>query len=75
MSSGTVWSDYARAYKAIFDAAQGIASVTTDVTKLEFTWNPDGSLATLKAKRGDIVLYTLIFEWNPDGTLKSISRT
>jgi len=69
------WSDYARAYKAIFDATQAIASVTTDLTKLEFTWNPDGTLATLKAHKGAKLLYTLSFSWNADGTLESVSRS
>jgi len=70
-----VWSRYDEAYKAIFDAAQAIASVKTDLTKLEFTWNADGTLNTLKAYRGSEVLYTLIFAWNADGTLQSMARS
>jgi len=69
------WSDYAKAYKAIFDATQAIASVTTDLTKLEFTWNADGTLATLKAYKVAILLYTLTFTWNADGTLQSVTRS
>ncbi len=69
-----VWSNYAQAYKAIFDAAQSIASITTELTKLEFTWNADGTLETLRAYKGGEILYTLSFDWNADGTLKSISR-
>jgi len=69
------WSDYGRAYKAIFDAAQTIGSVVTDLTKLEFTWNANGILQTLKAYKGETLIYTLTFDWNPDGTLRSISRT
>jgi len=70
-----VWSNYAQAYRAIFDAAQDIASVTTDLTKLEFTWNPNGTLQKSKVYKGETLLYTLTFEWNADGTLKSISRS
>jgi len=69
------WSDYAKAYKAIFDATQAIASVSTDLSKLELTWNPDGTLATLKAFKGAELLYTLTFTWNADGTLQSTSRS
>jgi hypothetical protein len=69
------WSRYDEAYKAIYDATQAIASVSTSITKLEFTWNQDGTLNTLKAFKGTDTLYTLIIEWNADGTLKSISRS
>ncbi len=69
------WSHYDEAYKAIFDAAQALASVKTDLTKLEFTWNADGTLATLKAFKGSEVLYTLAFAWNADGTLQSVTRS
>lgn len=72
---GIVWSNYAQAYKAIFDATQAIASIKTDLTELDFTWNADGTLATLKAYKGEALLYTLTFEWNMDGTLKSVTRT
>jgi len=75
MSANTVWSNYAQAYKTIFDAAQAIASVITDLTKLEFTWNADGTLATLKAYKSENLIYTLTFAWNPYGTLQSISRS
>jgi len=63
------------AYKAIFDASQAIASVETDLTKLEFSWNVDGTLQTLKAYKGSEVVYTLTFDWNPDNTLQSITRS
>jgi len=69
------WGQYERAYKAIFDATQAIASVITDLTKLEFTWNVNGTVATLKAYKGAELLYTLAFTWNADGTLQSISRS
>lgn len=68
------WSDYGAAYKYIFDAMQAIASLETDLTKLEFSWNADGTLATLKAFKGSEALYTLSFTWNADGTLQSITR-
>ena len=69
------WSDYGRSYRAIFDATQAIASVKTDLTKLEFEWNENGTLKTLKAHKNATLLFTLIFDWNADGTLKSISRS
>ena len=72
---GVKWSHYDEAYRAIFDAAQALASVKTDLTRLEFTWNPDGTLNTLKAYKGSEALYTLIFAWNTDGTLQSITRS
>jgi len=45
------------------------------ITKHDFSWNPDGSLAVLKAYDGADLLFTLAFTWNPDGTLKEVSRS
>jgi len=45
------------------------------ITKQEFTWNPDGTIATLKAYDGEELLFTLSFTWNADGTLKEVSRS
>jgi len=72
---GVRWNHYDEAYKAIFDAAQAISSVKTDLTKLEFTWNADGNLNTLTAKKGTETLFTLTFAWNADGALQSITRS
>jgi len=73
--SGVRWGVQPDANKAIFDAIQGIASLTTDLTKLEFEWNADGSVKTLKAYKATDLLYTLSFAWNPDGTLQSVTRS
>ena len=45
------------------------------ITKHAFTWNPDGTLATLKAYDGETLLFTLSFAWNPDGSLEEVSRS
>jgi len=45
------------------------------ITKQAFTWNPDGTLATLKMYDGETLLFTLSFSWNPDGTLKEVARS
>ena len=46
------------------------------ILKLAFTWNPDGTVATIKFyNENNKLLFTLNFSWNPDGTLREVSRT
>jgi hypothetical protein len=45
------------------------------VSKHSFTWNVDGTLATLSAYDGAELLFTLAFSWNVDGSLKDVSRS
>jgi hypothetical protein len=45
------------------------------ITKIEYTWNADDTLATLKAYEGVTLLFTLTYSWNEDKTLKEIVRT
>jgi hypothetical protein len=45
------------------------------ITKFTFTWNPDGTLQTLKFYDGSELLFTLTFTWNADGTLVQVERT
>jgi len=46
------------------------------IRKLVFTWNPDGTVATIKFYgENDELLFTLTFSWNADGTLQSVART
>jgi hypothetical protein len=45
------------------------------ITKFAFTWNPDGTLQTLKFYDGSELLFTLTFTWNADETLKEVERT
>ena len=68
---------YEEAFRAIHSALYGLMAPSPGqkITKLEFTWNVDSSLATLKAYDGDVLLFTLNFSWNVDGTLKEVSRT
>jgi hypothetical protein len=72
------WSQYDTAYKRIHDAIiSSIVSPPTGkkITKNAFTWNTDGTLATLRAYDGNDLLFTLTFTWNPDCALKEISRS
>jgi len=74
----TPWGNYGEAYKAIHDAIIGSLAAAPEgkkITKNAFTWNPDGTLATLKAYDGAELLFTLTFTWNPDGTLQQVART
>jgi len=73
-----IWGRYEQAYEAIHNAI--LSSLTSapegkKVTRIEFEWNTDKSLKTLKAFQNDELLFTLNFTWNPDGTLRIISRT
>jgi hypothetical protein len=46
------------------------------IAKLVFTWNSDGTVATIKAYDSDgNLLFTLTFSWNADGTLSQVART
>jgi len=45
------------------------------ISKHAFTWNVDGTLATLATYDGAELLFTLSFSWNVDGTLKEVSRS
>jgi hypothetical protein len=46
------------------------------IAKFAFTWNADGTVATIKAYDGDgNLLFTLTFTWNADGTLSQVART
>jgi hypothetical protein len=68
---------YEEAYRAIHSA---LATITcpppgTKLTKLGFTWNPDGTPSALKAYDGLDELFTLTFTWNLDGSLREIART
>jgi hypothetical protein len=45
------------------------------ITKIEYTWNADDTLATLKAYDDITLLFTLAYSYNDDKTLKEIVRT
>ena len=68
---------YEEAYRAIHSALMDIACPPPGrkITKLAFTWNVDGTLATLTAYDGTDLLFTLAFTWNLDGSLKEVART
>lgn len=68
---------YDEAYRAIHSALSSIASPPPGrkITKLAFTWNPDGSLSALTAYDNAEAIFTLTFTWNVDGTLKEAARS
>jgi hypothetical protein len=65
--------------EAIHDAVLGqLTSAPTGkkIAKLTFTWNGDGTIASLQAyDSGNTLLFTLTFTWNGDGTLQVVSRS
>lgn len=71
------YGQYSEAYRAIHSALSGLMAPPPGkkVTKLTFTWNADGSLATLKVHDGAELLFTLTFSWNVDGSLASVERS
>lgn len=71
------YGQYSESYKAIHSALSGLMapSLGKKVTKLAFTWNADGTLATLKTYDGAELLFTLTFTWNVDGTLQEVARS
>jgi hypothetical protein len=68
---------YEEAYKAIHSALMDLTSSPPGhkLTKLGFTWNLDGTLATLRAYDGADLLFSLTFTWNTDGTLDEVVRS
>lgn len=71
------YGQYDEAYKAIHSALRGLMVPTPGkkITKLTFTWNPDGTVETIKVYDGAELLFTLTFVWNPDATLNQVTRT
>ncbi len=67
---------YEEAYKAIHSALMDLtyAPPGRKLTKLGFTWNLDGTLASLRAYDGADLLFTLTFTWNPDASLAEVAR-
>jgi len=68
---------YDEAYRAIHSALMNLTAPPPGrkLTKTAFSWNMDGTLATLKAYEGVDLLFTLMFSWNVDGSLKEVSRS
>ena len=68
---------YEEAYKAIHSALMSIASPPPGrkITKLAFTWNLNGTVATITAYDGADAIFTLAFTWNGDSTLKDVARS
>ena len=68
---------YEEAYRAIHSALMDITCPPPGrkITKLGFTWNPDGTLMALRAYDGADLLFTLSFTWNGEGTLNEVART
>jgi hypothetical protein len=77
MSDTVPYGRYEEAFKAIHSALCDLMAPPTGkrITKLDFTWNADGTLATLKASENATLLFTLSFSWNMNGTLREVSRT
>jgi hypothetical protein len=75
--SEVAYNRYDEAFRAIHSALNSITVPPPGrrLTKLAFTWNADGTLASLRAYDGADLLFTLAFTWNPDGTLKEVART
>ena len=70
------YNRYDEAYRAIHSALMDIACPPPGrkITKLAFTWNVDGTLASLLAYDGADLLFTLTFTWN-DNALSEVART
>lgn len=68
---------YDEAYRAIHSALMNLTAPppSRKITKLAFTWNVDGTLATLKAYDGVEAVFTLTFTWDAGGMLKEVART
>ncbi|MEM3577579.1 MAG: hypothetical protein QXX51_03880 [Candidatus Bathyarchaeia archaeon] len=77
MSESVPYGRYEEAYKAIHSALSGLMAAPPGkkITKLEFAWNPDGTVSAIKAYMHEELVFSLTFSWNSDGTLKEVART
>jgi hypothetical protein len=77
MSNAVSYGRYEEAFKAIHSALCDLMAPPSGkrITRLEFSWNADGTLATLKAYESVALLFTLSFSWNADGTLREVNRS
>ncbi len=68
---------YEEAYKAIHSALMDLTCPPPGhkLTKLGFSWAPDGTLTSLRGYDGADLLFTLTFTWNPDGSLMEVARS
>ncbi len=68
---------YDEAYRAIHSALLDLTAPPPGrkLTKVAFTWNADGSLATLRGYEGGEAIFTLAFTWDVNGLLKEVART
>jgi hypothetical protein len=68
---------YDEAYKAIHSALMNLTAPppSRKITKVTFSWNVDGTLATLKAYDGVEAIFTLTFTWDAGGILKEVARS
>lgn len=77
MTEEVAYGRYAEAYEAIHSALRNLTvpPFRKKITKFAFTWNVNGTLATLAAYDGAELLFTLTFSWNIDSTLQSVERS
>jgi hypothetical protein len=68
---------YDEAYRAIHSALMNLTAPPPGrkLTRVAFSWNVEGTLASLRAFDGVDLLFTLTFTWNVEGTLKEVART
>lgn len=72
------WGDYGKAYKAIHDAI--ISNLATapqgkKITKIEFTYDTDKDIETIKFYEDTTLLFTLTFGYDGDKNVTSITRS
>ena len=68
--------NYSAAQKAIYAALSSITAPPPGqvVTEVDFTWNGDGTVATIVYKNGSNTILTLTFTYN-SGQLQSLVRS
>jgi len=70
------WGRYQEAYKAIHDAILGkITGTSEPIDKIDFTYNADGNVETVKFCVGASVKFTLTFGYDANKKLTSITRS
>ncbi len=68
---------YEEAYKAIHSALMDLTAPPPGrkITKMSFTWRPDGNLQSMQAYDGADLLFVLTFSWDAGGNLLEVART
>jgi hypothetical protein len=68
---------YEDGFRAIHSALSDLTAPPPGkkITKMAFSWNPDGTVSAIRAYDGAELLFALSLTWDVSGQLQDITRT